>query len=205
MKQVDSNFLSRLKQLGSKDLTSNNQYPSKKTINFVTAEQKKVSIITTVSIILGIILLLGLGKVFVVDLVEEAYLAKENYQAIESNIQTLQEDSKKYAHIRDDYNRYGNGCLTDEEKLQPNRLMMIELIDRKVAVDAVVDSYDINDNHADVVIKETTLEKMAAIVERVQEDPEVTFVTVHTANHNEDSTTVDGTISITFKVGGEES
>ena len=204
MVEKQSNFITQLKKIGNKDLTGNNNYPTKKQINFVTAEQKNMTAMTKVGIGLGVVMVLVLGKFFVVDLIDETYQAKTNYEAIEANIQLLREDSAQYNHIREEYNRIGNGCLNETEKILPNRLAMLAVIEEKVQPYANVTAIDIVENMVNVAVSDTSLENISAIVAQVESDPQVSFVTVSTAGTSTSGGSVNGNLSITFNVGGDE-
>ena len=197
-----SDFLIRIKKLGSKDLSADNKYPQKKSINFIKAEEKQNSKIHMCMAVFGVVLLLVLGKFFVVDLVMGAMNQKENYEQMEERIEKLRELSASYDDVRDEYNRLGNGHLTVEEKSEMDRMEILDVIDRKIQSQAKIVSIDIQQNTAIVVMDGSSLQKVSMIAENVEKDNRVSYVSVSTAGSNVEGGKVTATLMITFKNGG---
>ena len=111
------NFISQFKKLGNKDLSGNNNYPSKKQINFITAEKKVIPRIYKLMVIPVVIIFIIVTKLFIYDLIRETYIAKYDYIEMQNNINQLKRIDKQNKHIKEEYNRYGDGCLNSEAAL----------------------------------------------------------------------------------------
>lgn len=193
------NFISQLNKLGNKDLSGNNNYPSKQQINFITAEKKVIPRFYKIMVIPVIIIFIIITKFFVYDLIRETYTAKHEYIAMQENINRLKSIDRQNKHVKEEYNRYGDGCLNNEEKKLVNRLDIFEVIREDIQPYAKLNEIDITGNTANITIDKTSLKSISTIVSKVESDEKVLFVTVSTAGTEKTQKSITGTITIIFK------
>lgn len=202
MAEKNNNFLSQLNSLGKKDLSKAPEYPSKKGINFITAEHKKKTNFSKVIPILIIIVVIIFGKFFVYDLISETVEAKRNYTTMQTSIAILKATNKDYDRIKNEYDRFGNGHLLKEDKEMPNRMEMLSVIENRITPYATIRGIEINDDVAIVTVSGASLEEISSIVASLKSQEDVTFVSVTTAGTEEEGGVIS-TITMTFEREGK--
>lgn len=183
------------------------RYPNKTSINLLmqdkSAKDPKFQIILFV--IFAVVLALFV-KFMVVDKLAEAYEAEKAYTQMQTQINQLRASNEKYDRVREEYSHYGNGYLNDEEKIEQDRVAMMQVIKRNVIAKAEIQSVEISGNVATLTIDNIRLKTVSDIVASLEESNIVSFVTVSTAGTNTDSNAlVTATVIINFvPAGGEQ-
>ena len=190
-----------LKSLGSKQIGKKEKYPEKTSINLVVREKDhndpkfQIAIFVVFLIILAVFV-----KFMVIDLISDSVKAQNNYETMQSQISTLQENNKDYAKIRKEYSKYGNGYLNDDEKIEADRDTVMSVINDNVSDKANVTAIDISGNVAKVTVDDVSLKTVSGIVSDLEDSSSVSYVNVSTAGSTDN--TVSATLSVNFKEAG---
>lgn len=193
-------------KLGNRKI-GKSKYPEKTSINLAISDrdtgENKLPIIFFV---IFIIVLMVFVKFMVIDKLSEAYQAQKEYQQMESLIGQLKEGNADYDEVKAEYSHYGNGYLNEDEKVEQDRLEIINLISKKVLPKANIGSLQISANVATLTIDNTRLSVVSEVVAVLEDSGIVDYVNVTTAGtQGEKSSAVSATMLIHFKpLGGEQ-
>lgn len=180
------------------------KFPEKTSINLIIKEKgladPKYQIIVFA---IFLVILAVFVKFMVVDLVMDSMKAQSEYQSTKDTIAELRDKNSDYEAVRAEYSHYGNGYLNDEERAERNRQSMMNLIDSDVLSKASITGIDISGNIAKVTVTGVSLNTVSAIVDILEKESTVSFVTVATAGTTDSTSNVTSTLTVNFKsVGG---
>lgn len=180
------------------------KFPEKTSINLIIKEKgladPKYQIIVFA---IFLVILAVFVKFMVVDLVMDSMKAQSEYQSTKDTIAELRDKNSDYEAVRAEYSHYGNGYLNDEERAERNRQSMMNLIDSDVLSKASITGIDISGNIAKVTVTGVSLNTVSAIVDILEKESAVSFVTVATAGTTDSTSNVTSTLTVNFKsVGG---
>lgn len=185
------------------------KYPEKTSINLAMREDEQGD--SKLYIALFALFLVALGffvKFAVVNQMAKATAAEAAYTSTMSEIQALEDYTKDYAQVKEEYSHYSNGYLNEEESAQADRMQVLNLIESCVFTRADVQSFELTGNTVTVTISETQLTTVSAIVSALQADERTEYVTVYTAGTNNRETgsqLVTANIMIELRAGGDAS
>ncbi len=186
------------------------KYPDKTSINLLMPDEGyKNSKVQIAIFIVFMIFFVAFTKFAVIDRVKVAYDARNLYEQTQQQIDNLTEANREYESVREQYSHYGNGYLNEEEKAEIDRLDVMAMVEGAVMSKADIDSLDISENVATLIIGNTRLNVVSEIVENLERDSRVSYVTVSTAgtkNSERKSQMVTATVVVNLvsTSGGEE-
>lgn len=158
------------------------KYPNKQTINFAKEEKNKIDArIQIGGFILFFICLTVFVKFAVIDRLNAANEAKREYVAIEKQIQMLNERTKDYEEIQQDYRKFNSGFLSESEASEVDRVEIIDMVEDCVLDKADIENINITANKVTITIFNTTLPFVSEIVAALEENENTAYVTVSTA------------------------
>jgi len=193
---------------GGKAAIKKQKLPQKTSMNLMVQETMGASSKTSIiAFVIFIILLAVFVKFGVVNQITKANKAENAYETMQSDIASLQESNKDYDKVRAEYSHYGNGYLTDDEKLSQDVMDILGVVDNHVLKQSSIDSVTIGNNLAMITISNTTLTSVSKIVADLEDVDSVSYVDVATAGTGQDSATkaVTATLTINFKdAGGDQ-
>ncbi len=185
------------------------KYPQKQTINLAVEETNGIGKQGQVAIFFVFLIVLGLFTKFaVIDRIDEAEKAKNEYIRTEEQIKQLTDRVKNYNEVQQVYRQYDDSFLSESEKIEIDRLEIIDMIEQCVKDEAQIKEIRISSNQVSIVLEETRLSYVSEIVARFQEDERTSYVTVSTAgtgNVKDESQIVSADVMVQLKDGGEES
>lgn len=176
------------------------KFPTKVKLNLAQEERSVKNPKAQIGIFVIFLLLLGVFvKFMVVDKLSEAASAQRAYQNMQNQIQLLKEQNNSNKEVREKYSHYGYGYLSDEEKIEQDRMEILDLIGSVAISRADIQKVEISANVATITIDKIQLKTVSAIVEDLEADERVSFVTVSTAGTDSgNKADVSATIVINF-------
>lgn len=174
-------------------------YPSKTTINLVSAEAARGSLLVQLALFLIVLVLVGIfAKFAVVDPLAGALDSSSQVAAAQVRLDELTAANANYAELNQKYARYVVTGLTDEELNLADRDTVLDLLEQKVVHVGHLSSLKVTGNVATVTCLGVPLDQISSLVESLETDDRVSHVTVSTAQGENDAGT-SATIEITFK------
>ena len=181
-------------------------YPSKKSINLYYGDENATKWTTiALDVLLVAVLILGLAKVLVFDLLSEhdAALAKvENAQVQLAMQNATLED---FDEVSEEYARYSYGILVDALKLH-DRMEVLEMLENTVFADSGITSISISGNVISLGVSGMNLDATAQLIEKIQSYSIVESVQIN--NQNGSGGTYNGSMVIVLTdlqaAGGEQ-
>ena len=161
------------------------KYPEKTSINLVMREDDQGN--NKLALIGFAIFLVALAifvKFAVLNPMTKASAAEAKYNGIQNEIDTLNSSLEEYNDVSEKYSHYSNGYMNAEELLVTDRADALSLIDSCVLSRADVQSVNITGNTMTIVLSETDLSTVSAVVSALQADARTSYVTVSTAGSN---------------------
>lgn len=186
---------------------SSSKYPEKRSINLNEGESHAEKNVTAVVVFaIFIVALAFFTKFFVIDRINEVNSAEATYNDMLRQISLFEQEDSKYEQVRTEYSHYGS-VLNDLELSLQDRMAMLEVIEKVQFQNGVVTNVSITGNTAALTIMSQNLADVSAVVSDIQENDIVSYVTVSTANtENQNSNaetdtdkTVISTMTIYFK------
>jgi len=193
---------------GRKAAKKKQKLPQKTSMNLLVQESMTAgSSKSIIAFIVFILLLAVFMKFGVINQITKANKAQNAYETMQSDIANLHESNKDYDKVRAEYSHYGNGYLTDDEKLNQDVMDILGVVDNHVLKQSSIESVTISNNLAMITISNTTLNSVSKIVADLEKLDSVSYVDVATAGTGQDSETkaVTATLTINFKAAGGES
>lgn len=174
-------------------------YPTKKTINLVDAGTSRVSRGTQIALFCIVIVLVGIfAKVAVIDPLTHAVGSGIEVAAAETQLEELRAANEDYTKLSEEYSRYVVTGLTEEEQNLIDRNTVLSLLESKVTHAGFPASVKVVGNTATVNLLGVDLGTVSRLVEDLEKDDRVAYVTVSTAQSETDSS-ASATIQISFK------
>lgn len=158
------------------------KFPSKKSINLLIREKHTRQNVAAL-LLFGVYLVL---LYFFVRYGVQAQLAKiDSLQAAYNRMEDMVEDAKAansdYEAVRAEYSHYGNGYLNDEEKAEQDRMEILQIIEDNLFDKDALQTISITGNVATLTINSEKLANVSEIVQKLEEEDIVSYVTVTNA------------------------
>ncbi|MGF6376143.1 hypothetical protein M2140_001214 [Clostridiales Family XIII bacterium PM5-7] len=182
------------------------KYPEKTSINLAISDRDAGETkLPVLFFVIFLIVLMVFVKFMVIDKLAAANDARKAYQEMQYSIGELKEQNAIYDEVKADYSHYGNGYLNEEERIEQDRLEIINAISKKVLPKANISSLQISGNVATLTIANTRLSVVSEIVAALEDSDIVSYVNVTTAGtQNDESASVSASMVINFKTAGGE-
>lgn len=185
--------------LGSIGVAKKTSYPTKRTINLVQVEGTRIGRGSQIGLFLVLLALVGLfAKFAVVDPLADGMSSSAQLEAAETQLEQLKEENANYAQLNEQYSRYVVTGMTDDEQSLTSRSTILNLLEEQVMGVGYPASVKVVGNTATVTSLGANLDQVSQLVETLNDDSRVAYVTVSTAQGETDAST-SATIQITFK------
>lgn len=130
-------------------------------------------------------LLIGLFTKFcVLDRLEKVREAESEYLTLQNRLSELDETLKDYDKVTEDFYRYTDAYLTEGDAQTVDRLEIISMLDRNVPAYADYDTVTISGNSVVLKVYSPSLDNVALLQRRLENDALVDNVTVYNADRN---------------------
>lgn len=178
-------------------------YPVKRTMNLYYKPDRTAKPATIALYVLFVlVLLLGLSKVLVYDMIVQVREARGVLTEVERQVDSVMASLSDFSEVQEKYRRY---TPTEEEAGTIGRMEILALLDSAVGSAAAVDAVSISGDLVQVQFSQVTLAQTAEIVARLEASPIVARTTVSTASTTgEAQDLVSASIYIQLKEGGGE-
>lgn len=155
------------------------KYPEKKRINLYQREFKKGIIVGEVaSFAAFMVFLYAFAQVGIVQPLQQAERAEQNYQRMERQLETMRRANSVMPEVTEKYAHYGNAWQTDEERLIPDRLVMLDVLKNKVfPVCDLIDGFSLMDDQISFSCRLERGMMLSDMVRQIEEDENVRYVT----------------------------
>ena len=155
------------------------KYPDKKRINLYQREVKKGTVVAQIGALAAFfVFLYGFSQVGIVMPMERADRAEAAYQSMETQLQAMKQANAIMPEVTEEYAHYGNSWQNDQERVMPDRLVMLGVLkDRIFPICKTVSSVNLADAQMDL---ECTLERgtmLKSLIQDIEEDGAVRYVT----------------------------
>lgn len=180
-------------------------YPTKTAINLAASQPSGGSKLTMAALFVVVLALIGIfAKFAVVDPLANSMGSSAEVAVARDQLAALQADNESYAAVNERYSRYVVTGLTEEEQNLADRDAVINLLETKVMGVGYLESLNVSGNVATVNLLGASLDQVSKLVESLEADERVLYVTVSTAQ-GEAAASTSATIQITFKGALDES
>ena len=182
--------------------------PTKTYINLVYSEKETGRFFTLLLMALAFFALLAVfTKFLVLDQIEKVNLAREQYYALQTQLEKLKAENKGYSDVESQFNHYGTSYLQAEELALADREEILDVINSRIDLTQGLTSITLSGNTATVELTSLNMEEISAIVESLEESDSVSYVVVDTASTDDSrissrtslSDRVNASITIEFK------
>lgn len=155
------------------------KYPEKKRINLYQREFKKGIIVGEVAAFAAfMVFLYAFAQVGIVQPLQQAERAEQNYQRMERQLETMRRANSVMPEVTEKYAHYGNAWQTDEERLIPDRLVMLDVLKNKVfPVCDLIDGFSLMDDQISFSCRLERGIMLSDMVRQIEEDENVRYVT----------------------------
>lgn len=185
------------------------KYPTKQTINLARKDTNGIGKTTQIVLFLLFCICLWIFTKFaVIHRIEEAEHAKREYKRTEELIRALEDKAANYDEILAKYRQYDNSFLSETERIEMDRLEIIDMVEQCVKNQAEIKEINITSNQVSIKLEETALSYVSEIVARFEEDERTSYVSVSTAGTgttNKENQIVSADVMVQLKSGGEQS
>lgn len=155
------------------------KYPEKKRINLYQREFKKGIIVgEVVSFAAFMAFLYVFAQVGIVQPLQEAERAEAAYARMEKQLEVMRSANSVMPEVSENYAHYGNAWQTDEERLIPDRLMMLDVMKTKVfPVCDLIDGFSLMDDQISFSCRLERGMMLSDMVRQIEEEEHVRYVT----------------------------
>lgn len=184
------------------------KYPQKKQINLAMWGKSKGEIIRLSVLAAVTVVACGLFTYFFVfQKISVANEAKQNYLKMEKQIEKLEEKNGDYGELVKEYRKYDDEFFGEVEKMEKNRLKIMDMIERNVKGKADIERVSILQNEVTLEVSQTTLSQVSEIVSAFEAEESVSYVTLTMAdakNSDTGSLRADIRVQLTNEAAQEE-
>jgi hypothetical protein len=160
-------------------------YPSKRHMNLYYKPDRTTKPATvSLYVLFGLVVLLGLAKLFIYDPMMEAAQLEEEYASYQNQLAEYEEKLTGFNEVQYQYQLY---AATEDEQMLVDRMEILDLIDQVIRPVAQIESITIQDAQVLVQFSGVSLSYTGTIVDQLEQSSLVAETTVDTA-----TTTVDG-------------
>lgn len=178
--------------------------PQKQTVNLAMREQTHGPFQVVPMFLIVFALALIFGKFAVADRLLGVAAEQEHVAALEQQLQELETQTADFDAVREEYAKYSNNWMTDEERATVDLAQAVSLVEDELMGDARVLRYSVAENTVSVDLGGVTLATASDFVSRLEARDDVAGVAVYTAN-NQLSAGAGSEISLTIRLQNEES
>lgn len=169
-----------------------NEYPSKETVNLVIRERNLGSPAKAIPLFcLFLLLLAGFVRFFVIWPLNHMNAAQVALNQVQVELKGYEEYNRDYYEVKEEYSRYFDDYLYEDEIVLQDRLLVLELLESRVMNRSNIESISIQDNVCHMVITEVPLYRVSDIVADLEQSPLVQYIAVSTAKTENEAQNTD--------------
>lgn len=176
------------------------KYPSKTTINLVVDEQKEKNKTAVGWFVVYLVLLVIFTKFAVLDPMHEIDMMETRYQGMQTQLNAIKQENEEFDRVKEEFDQVTEWYLSEDEANVIDKYDVFKMIDDDILEHVKISSVSISGNIVNVVTEKTTLQKVAKILEKLQDDERNNYVTITTASASEQNTNIV-TASIVIRYG----
>ena len=172
--------------------------PVKRSVNLATIGVKTVNLkIAIPAVIIIVLAAAAFSKFGVADRLNAMSKAEGADAQARAELSAAYEKYDSFTDVDDKFAHYTYSGMTEEELNRADRVAVVELIDRAITRDENETSWTLSGNQLTVSVSGSTLQEISELVQELEKEPLVSYVTVTTAKMNETSASSAGTASQT--------
>lgn len=155
------------------------KYPSKKRINLYQKEIKKGVIAAELAVFAVFwVCLYTFVQFGVIQPMREAERAEFLYQRMEEQLETMKEANSVMGEVTVEYAHYGSAYQTEEEKLTPDRLVMLDTLKTRIfPLCQSISGMNLADDHMDLTCVLPRGTVLSNLIKEIEADEAVRYVT----------------------------
>ena len=154
---------------------------TKRTMNFV-HHKSNFNIWKVLPVVLVLIIALAIfAKIGFLDQLSKKTLAYSELAAKQEQLAAINTRLVGYDELANEYNRYSYGLMNDTEINLVSRMDVLKLLEEKIAPNAVIENFAVNNNVLTMNIHGITLEQASAMVKNLESTNLVSRATVNSA------------------------
>ncbi|MEG0323068.1 MAG: hypothetical protein RR547_01825 [Raoultibacter sp.] len=174
-------------------------YPTKTTINLISANAMRKNTGSNIVLFLVFIVLLAIfAKFAVIDPLSASMQSSAELDAAKAKLAALEVENQSYSELSDQYMHYVVTGLTEGELNRADRNELIDLLRTKVLGATYISSVKVVGNSVTIACVGANLQEVSTLVQNLEQDSRVAYVTVSTAMEREDTAST-ATIQIELK------
>lgn len=181
-------------------------YPSKKSINLYYQEDISTKISTlALDIIFVVVVVLGLVKLLVVDVLVDRNDALEKVESLQASLDQQMVAIQEYDEVEEEYARYSYKFLVDEMNLV-DRMEILSMLENTVFENGLVSNVSITKDVVSLSFEGLNLEQCAQLIDKIQSYDIVKTVEISNQTGSANGT-YKGNVTITLTgedAGGEQ-
>lgn len=175
--------------------------PDKKTMNFVRQEKglhRGKCVLSGILLLAAVLIFIKIGIVTPLDRKTAAY---HDLSRKQEQLAAVTHRLAGYEELKQQYGRYGSVWLTGEERNLVNPMDVLELVEQKIAPEAVIENMALNSNVLTMNLRGITLDQAGAMLRSLEQSPLVHSASIYNAVAQEAE---EARIFITILLTGEE-
>ena len=156
--------------------------PVKKNINFAAISEKKLNLKFAIpAIVIIAVIAVVLSKFFVIDRFIEVAKAESEVAALQRQVDDGYDKIASFGDLADKYSHYTYSEMTPDELSLVGRARVIDLLDRVVVPQAMIDQWTVSANTLTIKVSAPTLQEVNKVAQDLLAEPIVTFTNVTTS------------------------
>lgn len=177
-------------------------YPSKKSLNLYYQEDVSTRLSTiALDILFVVVVVLGLAKFLVLDVLAERNEAVAKLDAVQSQVELQMKEIADYDEVSGEYVRYSYKILVDEQGLN-DRLEVLDMLEKTVYKNSGITNVSIVGNVVSLNFSGLDLNETAQLIQEIQSYEMVSSVQVNNQTGNTSDGTYSGNMVITLNQPG---
>lgn len=177
-------------------------YPSKKSLNLYYQDDVSTRLSTiALDILFVVVVVLGLAKFLVLDVLAERNEAVAKLDAVQSQVELQLKEIADYDEVSGEYVRYSYKILVDEQGLN-DRLEVLDMLEKTVYKNSGITNVSIVGNVVSLNFSGLDLNETAQLIQEIQSYEMVSSVQVNNQTGNTNDGTYSGNMVITLNQPG---
>ena len=165
----------------------NVNYPEKRSINFISNEQRKNNRNAIIVFVLFLIFLAFFVKFAVINPLNKVNEAERQYRQMEAQLNSYKEELSDYNEVLELYNEKVGSFMSETEASYLDRTDIIKMVEDDIKANVNIQSIAISANTVRVTTDVSSMDNISSIVEILLSDTRNSYVTVTTTQANKDS------------------
>lgn len=128
-----------------------------------------------------------------------AQRVQEECDLLRAQIAQLQQTTQDYEALQEEYRKATGDYLSSAEAAEPDRLAVLDLVEQTTRGLGQVERITIEGTSVNVHLSETSLDQVSRIIAALQENEQVSFVTVSTAGTEQDGSVISADVQLELR------